>query len=73
MQLTTSWTLPLRKKNDGTALKIRRVLLFLSTTSLFAGLACPQSPPPTTKCPPTARIDSAKDVYGAAVVADPYR
>src|SRR5258708_19493913 len=27
----------------------------------------------TAKCPPTARIDSAKDTYGTTVVADPYR
>src|SRR5258705_233258 len=32
-----------------------------------------QNPSSAAKCPPTARIDSAKDTYGSTVVADPYR
>src|SRR5712692_11392564 len=40
-----------------------------------AGLASAQSQnaAPAAKCPPAARIDSAKDTYGSTVVADPYR
>jgi prolyl oligopeptidase len=48
-------------------------LLLLAATFSFAGRACPQSPSPAPKCPPPARIDSAKDAYGSTVVADPYR
>jgi len=40
-----------------------------------AGLASAQSQnaAPAAKCPPAARIDSAKDTYGSTVIADPYR
>src|SRR5262249_5460536 len=27
----------------------------------------------SSKCPPAARVDDAKDTYGSTVVADPYR
>ena len=27
----------------------------------------------TAQCPPPARVDSAKDAYGATIVGDPYR
>jgi prolyl oligopeptidase len=32
-----------------------------------------QTAAPVAKCPPAARIDSAKDTYGSSVVPDPYR
>ena len=38
-----------------------------------AGLTFAQASPPAPKCPPPARIDTAKDTYGTTVVADPYR
>jgi prolyl oligopeptidase len=50
-----------------------RSALFLTARFLFAGLAAAQQPAPAAKCPPAARIDSAKDTYGTTVVADPYR
>src|SRR5260221_4959266 len=41
---------------------------------LFAGgIAFAQASSASHKCPPPARIDSAKDTYGTTVVADPYR
>jgi prolyl oligopeptidase len=40
---------------------------------LASGLAFAQAPAPASKCPPPARIDSARDTYGTTVVADPYR
>ena len=38
-----------------------------------ADLARAQEPAPAAKCPPAARIDSAKDTYGTTIVTDPYR
>jgi prolyl oligopeptidase len=37
------------------------------------GFTDAQETAPTAKCPPAARLDSAKDTYGDTVVADPYR
>jgi prolyl oligopeptidase len=51
----------------------KRPLLHAAACLLAAGLACAQTPSPSPKCPPAARIDSAKDTYGSNVVADPYR
>src|SRR5260221_12993055 len=45
------------------------VVAFLFT----AGLAFAQASPPSPKCPPPSRIDTAKDTYGTTIVADPYR
>jgi prolyl oligopeptidase len=39
----------------------------------IAGFTAAQEAAPTAKCPPAARLDSAKDTYGNTVVADPYR
>ena len=47
--------------------------LFFAANLLFVGAACPRTPPAAPECPPAARIDSAKDTYGAIVVRDPYR
>jgi prolyl oligopeptidase len=48
--------------------------MFLLGLSLHLALpARAQQPAPAAKCPPAARIDSAKDTYGSTVVADPYR
>src|SRR5216684_4484407 len=50
----------------------RGALLFAVSLQI-AQLARTQEPAPAAKCPPVARIDSAKDTYGSTVVADPYR
>jgi prolyl oligopeptidase len=50
-----------------------RAVLFLVATVLCAGTAWGQATVPPAKCPPVARIDSAKDTYGTTVVADSYR
>jgi prolyl oligopeptidase len=48
-------------------------LLFV-TFVVSAGVAPPARAQETgTKCPPTARVDDAKDTYGTTVVSDPYR
>jgi prolyl oligopeptidase len=58
----------------GRATKLRRrAALILTTSSLFSALASAQDSPTPAKCPPAARVDSVKDTYGTAVVADPYR
>ena len=46
---------------------------FFLVNLLRVSPAYSQAPPAPTKCPPAARIDSAKDTYGTTVVADPYR
>src|SRR6516162_10790177 len=46
--------------------------LFLVAGFVFANAVSAQSPS-APKCPPAARIDSAKDTYGTSVVPDPYR
>jgi prolyl oligopeptidase len=51
------------------AKSFRRALSCLVVLLFAAGVAVAQ----TAKCPPTARVDSAKDTYGSTVVADPYR
>jgi prolyl oligopeptidase len=48
-------------------------VLLLPVSLEIVGLAWGQEPAATAKCPPVARIDSAKDTYGTTVVADPYR
>ncbi len=50
-----------------------RGTLLLVATLITAHLTRAQELMETAKCPPTARIDSAKDTYGTTVVADPYR
>jgi prolyl oligopeptidase len=47
--------------------------LLLALSLQFARLACAQEPATAGKCPPAAKIDSAKDTYGSTVVPDPYR
>jgi prolyl oligopeptidase len=47
--------------------------LLLAMSLQIAGPAYAQAPAPAAKCPPVARIDSAKDTYGSTVVVDPYR
>lgn len=58
--------------NRGPRLFYRAVLLITAST-LFTRPASAQSPSAPAKCPPTARVDSAKDTYGSTVVSDPYR
>jgi prolyl oligopeptidase len=48
-------------------------VLLLPVSLQIVGLAWAQEPAATAKCPPVARIDSAKDTYGTTVVVDPYR
>jgi len=50
-----------------------RVSLFLAASLLLMGLSRAQTSSEPGKCPPTTRVDSAKDTYGSTVVADPYR
>jgi prolyl oligopeptidase len=50
-----------------------RGALLLAISLQIAGLTRAQEPAPIAKCPPATRIDSAKDTYGNASVADPYR
>jgi prolyl oligopeptidase len=50
-----------------------RGALLLTMSTQIVSLARAQEPSPAAKCPPAARIDSAKDTYGSTVVADPYR
>ena len=73
MQRTRSRFLSTHQGINRTRAATLRELLFLAGTFLFAGLAYPQNPPPAPKCPPAARIDSAKDTYGSTIVADRYR
>lgn len=47
--------------------------LLLAASLQTAALSRAQEPASPPKCPPTARIDSAKDTYGSTVVSDPYR
>ncbi len=58
--------------NRGLGLVSRAALLVISSM-LFTHPASAQNPPAPAKCPPAARVDSAKDTYGSIVVADPYR
>ncbi|PYU47445.1 MAG: hypothetical protein DMG54_01055, partial [Acidobacteria bacterium] len=51
---------------------LQGVLLLLMSLQT-ADLARAQEPAPAAKCPPAARIDSAKDTYGTTIVTDPYR
>jgi prolyl oligopeptidase len=49
-------------------------VVYAAVICLFAaGITFAQVPPTSPKCPPPARIDSAKDTYGTTVVPDPYR
>jgi prolyl oligopeptidase len=57
----------------GTPRAALRGVLLLAVSLQIAKLTCAQEPAATAKCPPVARIDSAKDTYGSTVVADPYR
>jgi prolyl oligopeptidase len=50
-----------------------RAALLLAASLQMVRPSCAQEPTPAAKCPPAARIDSAKDTYGSTVVADPYR
>jgi prolyl oligopeptidase len=52
---------------------VLRGALVLALTLWIAGFAAAQETAPSAKCPPAARLDSAKDTYGNTVVADPYR
>jgi prolyl oligopeptidase len=52
---------------------VLQAALLLPISLQSAGPARAQEPEAKAKCPPVARIDSAKDTYGSTVVADPYR
>ena len=73
MQTRSSGVLRGRRKSIGLSRWTVRGALLLAMSTQIAGLAGAQEPSPAAKCPPTARIDSAKDTYGSTVVADPYR
>src|SRR5258706_3836764 len=73
VQTRSSGVLRGRRKRIGLSRWIVRGALLLAMSTQIAGLAPAQEPSPAAKCPPAARIDSAKDTYGTSVVADPYR
>src|SRR5258706_7682845 len=73
VQTRSSGVLRGRRKRIGLSGWIVRGALLLAMSTKIAGLASAQEPSPAAKCPPAARIDSAKDTYGSTVVADPYR
>ena len=50
-----------------------RGTLLLGMTLQIAASTHGQEPASPPKCPPVARIDSAKDTYGSTIVPDPYR
>jgi prolyl oligopeptidase len=52
---------------------LRKGAFLLFSTFLLGGATRSQTPASGPKCPPPARLDSAKDSYGSTVVADPYR
>ena len=58
--------------NRGLKLLCRAALLIISS-ALFTRPASAQNPPAPAKCPPATRVDTAKDIYGSTVVANPYR
>jgi prolyl oligopeptidase len=62
-----------RQKQIGAPRALFQVALLLLISLQLADLAQAQRPASAAKCPPVARIDSAKDTYGSTVVADPYR
>jgi prolyl oligopeptidase len=57
----------------GLARWIVRGALLLAASLTIAEAIGAQEPASPAKCPPTTRIDSAKDTYGSTVVPDPYR
>jgi prolyl oligopeptidase len=61
-----------RKRMGPLRWPLRATLLLLLTPQLANVVRAQESASPA-KCPPVARIDSAKDTYGSTVVADPYR
>ena len=73
MQTRSSGVLRGRRKPIGLSRWTVRGALLLAMSTQIAGLAGAQEPSPAAKCPPAARIDSAKDTYGSTIVADPYR
>src|SRR6202045_4691829 len=72
VQTRSSGVLRGRRKPIGLSRGMSWGALLLATSTQIAGLAGAQEPS-AAKCPPAARIDSAKDSYGSTVVADPYR
>src|SRR6267378_4413141 len=73
VQTRSSGVLRGRRKSIGLSRWTVRGALLLAMSTQIAGLAGAQESSPAAKCPPTARIDSAKDTYGSTIVADPYR
>ena len=62
-----------RRKRIGALRWPFRATLLLLLALQIANLTQAQEPASPAKCPPVARLDSAKDNYGSTVVADPYR
>jgi len=62
-----------RRKRRGVLRWPFRATLLLLLAPQIANVARAQESASPAKCPPVARIDSAKDTYGSTVVADPYR
>ena len=63
------------EKMNRTARVAFHTVLLLSASSFFSKFAVAKndSTSAPSKCPPAAHIDSAKDTYGATIVADAYR
>jgi prolyl oligopeptidase len=73
MQAGFNCVLRARQKQIGALRWLFRAPLLLRLSLQVVNLAQAQEPASPAKCPPVARIDSAKDTYGSTVVADPYR
>ena len=50
-----------------------RLLAALVLVGCASVLKAAPGPQEGAKCPPTARVDDVKDIYGSTIVADPYR
>ena len=73
MQAGFNCVLGSRRKRRGVLRWPFRATLLLLLAPQIANVARAQESASPAKCPPVARIDSAKDTYGSTVVADPYR
>ena len=73
MQAGCNCVLGSRRKRRGVLRWPFRATLLLLLAPQIANVARAQESASPAKCPPVARIDSAKDTYGSTVVADPYR
>jgi prolyl oligopeptidase len=69
----SNYVLRVRGKRTGLPGRVVQGALLLGMSLQISDRAHAQEPASPAKCPPAARIDSAKDTYGSTVVSDPYR